>query len=295
MFENLKGLAGKSVGTAIKKSDFSDVFYEFDGREMEINGHICKGITTTKDIKVFSSEGQMQTTKIPKGTIGGYIEQPRNLRREAGSEAYPWIGNGCVIYGNSIIRNTTVQGDTIIYGNCRITDSFIQGKHVIKNAKMSECALFGDLVIEGVLEKDSSNIIKNTYINAVGNIYKYFDINQSYITGKLELVGDTYIDRCTLEESEVKGVGLFIGNVTTSPCSELVVNKGSLFGGVTLKGKTEVISSDIGTKRGLKLLGNIAFLDCGAFDVDGKADGFLRLYNEEHLKCVFSKVTKALD
>lgn len=192
--------------------------YEFTDKVKEVDGHILHQIRTCN----FLYAGKDNDIFVEKGNLGGWIESETNLSHQGRC----WVFSG-EIYGNAkviedaIVLKSTIKDNAIIAndatvsgcrvkGNARLEGGYslnsrISDNVVVKKGDVTESMLFGDVTVQGTVEKSTLSgkiLVDNSTV-------KYSVLDDNVIIKNNSRVVDctighgSIVDNCSLYQDKI--------------------------------------------------------------------------------------------
>lgn len=155
----LRQSAGKYATDAKMKS-----LFVFSGEEKLASD----GVTLLHQIQANRDLSFLGEKDIPEGTLGGWIENERNL------SGYSWV-----------------DGDSEVFGNARVVNSFVLGSSIVRdNAVVKESTVWENSLIEGDAEIERSLVSGHVRIGGSSVL------ENSVFAGYGVINGNSHLDGC---------------------------------------------------------------------------------------------------
>ena len=229
--------------------------YEFTGKTMIYEGfdgeHVLHQIRAMEDI-VNKVTGEI----VPKGAVGGYIENEKNLSQKDSSWAYEGTkitGNAVlkenatlhdkvVLHHNAVVKgNATIFGNTIVCGNAVVKDeSIVCGNAIISdNAKIyGDSRVGGNAQISGKAEIYEKAVVGFDEMSE-SLMEDYVPKGYTKISGKAKVHGEALV----FEDASVKGCADISGDSCIRD-EAFVAGDAIVTGSAVVRGKCVVVGKD---------------------------------------------------
>lgn len=129
---------------------------------------------------------QLETTidgyfGMPKGTKGGYVENPDNIT------GLSWVGPDCYVFGGARVVHSKIEDETMVSDNARI-----------KNSVLSHSVVSGNSFIISSFVSGQSEVMGESFV-------------------KYSFLGNSKIENATIENSQLAGSTVIKGTVRDCP------------------------------------------------------------------------------
>ncbi len=202
--------------------------YEILSETKTVDSHILHRIKALRDISILG-------VNFPKGTLGGWIESPKNLSQEGNC----WIStNACVFEDAEVSGNAAVFGKSIVCGNAKVKDDVL----ICYRAR-----------VEGnAFAYDFATIIGNSKVSGNAEIsgYAFVAIN-AIVTDKAFLGGFAQASNNAVIEGNARIYGKVWGN--SRVCDNAIVTEKGFVKGDSYIGNDTVINEEEESKIKLDL------------------------------------------